>query len=212
MAEVDDGANAAGVEREAFIAWSTGDPLYAEDGEEIGERWDSFKGDGGITGETLFREARLDELNDWLDGSDDGPWHSTHTWRVPSKGGDDAGTAKGDAGTRSLKRRADYILRKVKDEPLLFWAACMFREIIAEGRLKPRIAVKLLEGAGRRIGLDLEACRRTIAAGFLTVERKLKRPRYVLAPGALREWHGYGAKGRYQLSIGGCDGTKMGRP
>ena len=52
----------------------------------------------------------------------------------------------------------------------------MFREIIAEGRLKPWIAVKLLEGAGRRIGLDLEACRRTIASAFLTVERKVKAP------------------------------------
>jgi Bifunctional DNA primase/polymerase, N-terminal/Primase C terminal 2 (PriCT-2) len=193
--------NAAGIEREAFIAWSIGDPLYAGDGGEIGERWDSLKAGGGITAETLFREARLDELNDWLDGPEhnEGPWHSTHTWQVPSKGGDQDGN--GGAGeTRNLKRRADYILRKVKDEPLLFWAACMFREIIAEGRLKPWIAVKLLEGAGRRIGLDLEACRRTIASAFLTVERKLKPLRYVLAPGALREWHGYGAKGRYQLA------------
>ena len=193
--------NAAGIERETFIAWSIGDPLYADDGGEIGERWDSLK-DGGITAETLFREARLDELNDWLNGPDDGPWHATHTWRVPIKGegGDQAAQAGTAGATRNLKRRADYILRKVRDEPTLFWAACMFREIIAEGRLKPWIAVKLLEGAGRRIGFDLEGCRRTIASAFLTVERKLKAPRYVLTQGALREWHGYGAKGRYQLS------------
>ena len=104
LAALDDGGHAAGVEREAFIAWSVGDPLYADDVEEIGERWDSLKGDRGITAETLFREARLDELNDWLDGHDDGPWHATHTWKVPNKGegGDQAAEAGGGRQPETL--------------------------------------------------------------------------------------------------------------
>ena len=62
-------------------------------------------------------------------------------------------------------------------EPTLFRVACLVREIIAEGKLLPRVAIALLRGACKANRLwqeDRELCSRTIAAGFLTVERKTK--------------------------------------
>jgi hypothetical protein len=83
-----------------------------------------------------------------------------HPWRLPIRA----------SSTQNLKLRTGYILRKVETggEPMLFWAACRMREIVAEGRLRPEVAVKLLESAYRL------PCRMTIAAAFLTVERKLE--------------------------------------
>jgi hypothetical protein len=71
-----------------------------------------------------------------------------------------------------FQRRIDGLLREVAkgQEPLLFWASCVMRELIAEWLLKPDVAVKLLEGAWRG---DRRQCRRTIAAAFLVVEDKL---------------------------------------
>jgi hypothetical protein len=55
--------HAAGIDGEVFIRWSTGDPIYAEDGEEIRRRWDSLQTDGGITEWALRVEIRLAQLN-----------------------------------------------------------------------------------------------------------------------------------------------------
>ena len=85
--------------------------------------------------------------------------------------------------TQNLKLRVNGILRMVERargdgrEPALYRAACVIREIIAEGRLQPKTALSLLESACRVNRLWTEgsrACRRTIASGFLTVELKLK--------------------------------------
>jgi hypothetical protein len=62
-------------------------------------------------------------------------------------------------------------------EPTVFRIACVVREIIAEGKLHPRIAIALLREACRANRLwqeDRELCCRTIAAGFLTVECKTR--------------------------------------
>lgn len=40
--------------REAFIAWSTRDPRYAADGDQIRYRWNSLRPDGGVTIGTLY--------------------------------------------------------------------------------------------------------------------------------------------------------------
>ena len=70
------------------------------------------------------------------------------------------------------------MIERAKDgdrEPTLFRVACLVREIIAEGKLLPRIAIALLREACKANRLwqeDRELCCRTIAAGFLTVERK----------------------------------------
>jgi hypothetical protein len=71
-----------------------------------------------------------------------------------------------------FQRRISALLREVEkgDEPKLFWASAVMREIIAEGRLNPSIAIQLLVGAWPKRCGD---ARRTIAAAFLTVEDKL---------------------------------------
>ena len=55
----------------------------------------------------------------------------------------------------------------------LFKAACMFAEIIGEGRLRPSVATHLLLEACKANGLfreDPETCRKTIASAFRKVE------------------------------------------
>jgi Primase C terminal 2 (PriCT-2) len=165
-------AHAAGIDRETFIEWSIGDPLYANEAEEIGRRWDSLKPDGGVTARVLFVEARLAELDRFLQTG-----LGALPWQVPFR----AGTTF--EPTQNLKLRVNGILRMVERargdgrEPALFRAACVIREIIAEGRLQPKPALSLMESACRINRLWTEAprvCRRTIASGFLTVEFKLK--------------------------------------
>jgi Primase C terminal 2 (PriCT-2) len=153
-------AHAAGIDRETFIEWSIGDPLYANEAEEIGRRWDSLKPDGGITARVLFVEARLAELDRYLQTG-----LGALPWQVPFR----AGTTF--EPTQNLKLRVNGILRMVERargdgrEPALYRAACVIREIIAEGRLEPKTALSLLESACRVNRLWTEAprvCRRTI--------------------------------------------------
>ena len=94
------------------------------------------------------------------------------TWEVPSNGdGKPKTKPKAVIGTetRDLQRRwyslECQIKRSSGDERVQFWVACVMREMIAEDRIKPEVAVSLLEG----VGVD----RRVIAAAFLTVEDKL---------------------------------------
>jgi hypothetical protein len=154
-------AHAAGIDRDTFIDWSTSDPLYADHADEIGRRWDSLRADGGITARALFVEARLADLDRYLHTG-----HGALTWKVPFRAG--------STPTQNLKLRVNGILRIVEkakgDEDALFRAACIMREIIAEGRLHPKVAVQLLENTCRQ---DRRLCRRTIASAFLTVEQKL---------------------------------------
>jgi hypothetical protein len=165
-------AHVAGIDRETFIKWSIGDSSYANAAEEIGRRWDSLKTDGGVTARALFVEARLAELDRNLQTG-----LGVFTWQVPFR----VGTTF--EPTQNLKLRVNGILRMVESargdgrEPALYRAACVIREIIAEGRLQPKTALSLLESACRINRLWTEAprvCRRTIASGFLTVEFKLK--------------------------------------
>jgi len=166
--------HAAGVDRDTFIDWSTGDPLYEADGEEIAGRWDSLNADGGITARVLFVEARRADLDRYLKTG-----HGAATWQVPS-GKTGAGTEF--QPTQNLKLRVNGIRRIVERaqgsdrEPALFRAACIIREIIAEGRLPPDVGFGVLEEGCRWNGLWREnqrLCRRTIASAFLTVELKL---------------------------------------
>jgi hypothetical protein len=149
-----------GVGREAFIDWSTSDPAYANDAEVIGRRWDSLRiGDWGRR-----VDARLAELID------------ARHYPLPTIRGRPCQVPIGGNATVKAKyrfqHRVDALLREVRTgrEDLLFWAACVMREIIAEGLIKPDVAVKLLEGAWRG---DRGQCRRSIAAAFLRVEDKL---------------------------------------
>jgi hypothetical protein len=131
------------------------DPIYADDAEEIGRRWDSLKADGGITAWALRVEVRLAQLNKGIC-----PKHAmkVDTWEVHIGGDPEA--------HRVIQRRISSLLQIARrDEPSAFWASCVIREIIAEGKINPGIAVDLLRSAG----VD----RRVIAAAFLTVEDKI---------------------------------------
>jgi hypothetical protein len=162
-------AHAAGIEPDAFIRWSTSDPQYADDAEVIERRWESLtvlgNANGWITGWALFVEARMAELERYLRGG------QGFTWEVPS--------IASFQPTQNLQLRMNALLRmleRAKDrEAMLFRVACVVREIIAEGKLRPRVAIELLRSACKVNRLwweDRGLCCRTIAAGFLTVERK----------------------------------------
>jgi primase-like protein len=168
--------HAAGVEREAFIDWSTSDPAYADDGDEIAERWESFRADGGITGRALFVEARMVEIDRYLKGRDN-TTHNTLPWEVP------LGGRTSFQPTRNPKHRVRGLMRMIESaegvarEQALFNVACVMREMIAEGALRPKVALSLLESACQINRLwrdDRAACRRAIASAFLTVETKLR--------------------------------------
>jgi hypothetical protein len=84
--------------------------------------------------------------------------------------------------TRNLKPRLDCIQRTVERaqrgnrNACLFWAACRYAEIIAEGKLKPWVAMSLLVSAAMTNGLLKEdgraTCKATVLSGFRTVEMR----------------------------------------
>jgi hypothetical protein len=166
--------HAAGVDREAFIEWSISDPRYADDAEVIGRRWDSLRiGDWGRR-----VDARLASLTDarYYRRSVRQPSPMPlGKCPVPVSGGSLSQGVSADPDAKyRFQRRISALLREVSkgDEPKLFWASSVMREIIAEGRLNPSIAVQLLVGAWPKKlkGVDV---RRVIAAAFLCVEDKL---------------------------------------
>jgi Primase C terminal 2 (PriCT-2)/Bifunctional DNA primase/polymerase, N-terminal len=174
-------AHAAGIAQDVFIEWSTSDPKYSDDAEIISRRWESLavegNANGRVTAWALLVEARMVELERYFSAHRISPAHDPLTWEVPST---ERTTFQ---PTQNLKLRMIALLRiveRAKDddrEPALFRVACVVREIIAEGKLHPRIAIALLREACKVNRLwqeDRELCCRTIAAGFLTVERKTK--------------------------------------
>ena len=80
--------------------------------------------------------------------------------------------------TRDLRKRTKSILRIVEMAPRstrndrLFWAACRFGEIVAEGLLNPPVAELVLTSAAHLNGLvrddGLAQVRATIASGLTT--------------------------------------------
>ena len=179
-------AHAAGIAQDAFIEWSTSDPEYADDAEIISRRWESLtiegNGNGRVTAWALLVEARMVELERYF--SNHIPTaHQPSTWEVPSTERIASTERTAFQPTQNLKLRMIALLRIVERakgndrEPTLFRVACLVREIIAEGKLLPRVAIALLREACKANHLwqeDRELCSRTIAAGFLTVERKTK--------------------------------------
>jgi hypothetical protein len=80
--------------------------------------------------------------------------------------------------TRDLRKRTNFILAIVEMAPRstrnnkLFWAACRFSEIVAEGLLTPNVAERLLTNAANLNGLLRDdgpaQVRATIASGLRT--------------------------------------------
>jgi len=169
--------HAAGIAPEVFIKWSTSDPKYSDDAEIISRRWESLSAEGNANGRVtawaLLVEARAAELERYFHN----PAHQHCTWGVPFM------ALASFQPTQNLQLRMTALLRMIertKDTDTLFRVACVVREIIAEGKLHPRIAIAVLREACKANRLwqeDRELCCRTIAAGFLTVERKTRASR-----------------------------------
>ena len=170
-------AKFVGVAREDFIVWSIGDPDYAGDAEQIGRMWDRLRPRHGGTFFAVLKAAGIKVSRH----------HAHHRGthnniEVPLSATSASPTATPTA-TRNLQARSSAICATVERargnarEPALFNAACTMAEIIAEGRLKPSIAQKLLVGAAQSCGLwkelGAQAASRTIANGLRHVEEKL---------------------------------------
>jgi hypothetical protein len=157
----------AGIARDDFVAWCLRDPDYANDGEVIARKWDSFEQPkhGGALWAALS-EAGIKVRH-----------HKHHQGgavlaEVPS-------TPSPTPRARDWRSRLDGILRTLRPtERSLFTVACMVAELMAEiGKPKPSVAMQLLEGVCRGNGLWRELgpdeVRRTIANGLRHVEEKL---------------------------------------
>ena len=156
----------AGISCEDFVEWSTRDPVYADDGDVIRRKWDSVEGrhDGVL-------RAALKEAGIKVEGRKD-------SVGVPFVA---ASTSKPKfTPTRNLQHRTSGLLDWLDREPSeqrLFDVACVFAEIVHEGKMKVGVATKLLEGAcwgnGLRKLLGKDRVHRTIANGLRHVEEKV---------------------------------------
>jgi putative DNA primase/helicase len=80
--------------------------------------------------------------------------------------------------TINLCRRTEQILRIVEQakpgtrNDRLYWAACRFGEIVAEGRLQPVVAEQILKSAAQLCGLVRDDGERAVAATILSGLRR----------------------------------------
>jgi hypothetical protein len=156
---------AVGIACEDFVTWSVGDPQYAGDAQLIRRKWKSLKpGHGGALFAALA--ARGIKVRDGE--------------RSPSLIGTEPLRASIQP-TRNWHSRTKTIREKLKRTPtegMLFSAACVFAEVMAECK-KPtlRVAVGLLEEDAKDCGLwkqlGADGVRRTIANGLRHVEEKV---------------------------------------
>ena len=94
---------------------------------------------------------------------------------------------RGVSATRNLRKRTEHILRLVERAEegtrnnRLFWAACRFGEMVAEGVIRETVAVQLLESAATLCGLvaddGMSRVRATIASGLGVGARALETSR-----------------------------------
>jgi hypothetical protein len=144
----------AGVEREAFVAWSVSDPDYADHAESVRGVWDRLRPNGAITEATLFRALRgnREEPGDKL--------IVPPRWRRLI-------TPRDSARMMSI---TDVIARanSVKDaEDKLYWAGCRYGAIRMEIVITDAVLEQLLLGAGWHWGLrDKRRMRRQINNGL----------------------------------------------
>ena len=90
----------------------------------------------------------------------------------------------GVSTTRNLRKRTEHILRLVERAEegtrnnRLFWAACRFGEMVAEGVIRETVAVQLLESAATLCGLvaddGMSRVRATITSGLSVGARALE--------------------------------------
>jgi hypothetical protein len=150
---------AVGIGRDEFIAWSTGDERYANDGPEIERIWDSaLEAHGGALHKALAERDIIE---------------------AKPKKKKSEGSSSRPTPTINLRRRTDGLaawLAAAPTDDRLFTVAATFGEIILEKRIQRRAANQLLESACQANGLwkllGPDRCRRTITNAFRHVEEK----------------------------------------
>ena len=166
------GCQALGIARAEFVRWCVTDPDYAADARVIERIWRSAKPKhgGAFFAALKVRGIRIAK------GDGSAPEASLYP-AVPLAASPSSAVAA--SVTRDLQHRSAGLLAwlgRDPTEPTLFRVACVFGEIIAEGRLKPWVAQSLLIGAAQSNGLwrelGKEGCKRTIANGLRHVEEK----------------------------------------
>ena len=152
---------AAGISLAEFSNWSRTDPRYANDEEEIEQRWESI---GSIyDGKPIHDGALRTALK--ARGIQVG---STHTVGLPSY--------------RKRQRTINWLVRlnsvldrlaAKQDGDMLFWAGCRVAEIIADtGMPRPSVAVQLLSGRVYPV-IKRDEAQRVIGNAFSVVERQI---------------------------------------
>jgi hypothetical protein len=117
-----------GISLEDFVEWSTSDPDYADEGDEIARQWRSVepKHGGALWRELSARGIKV---------------------RQPTSGLPPKAVTK----TINWWTRLNSVLNKLaakQDDDMLFWSSCRAAEIMADtGKPKPSVAVDLLVGA-----------------------------------------------------------------
>jgi hypothetical protein len=158
---------AVGISADDFVAWCVQDPDYANDADEIRPKWEGLKPKhGGVLWATLSKAGiKLGREK-----------------KEPVEDPLPAGTSYSRQPTRSnwrfrLECTCNKFIRE-PSEPMLFWAACVFAEVMAQHhKPTPSIATKLLEDAAKQSGLwkqlGADEVRRTITNGLHHVEKQI---------------------------------------
>jgi hypothetical protein len=153
---------AEGISERDFVAWSIGDPQYAADGNQIRKMWRKLKPQhgGALFAALAERGIKVGNKGSLING-------------VPV-------VPKPPAPTINLQHRTTYLMNYLAQAPTeqrLFNVACVFGEIIVEGKIKVGIATKLLQGACWANGLTRllgkDRVQETIANGFRRIEEKV---------------------------------------
>ena len=155
---------AVGIPKVEFVRWSASDPVYAADGRMVERIWDSAAArHGGALWKALAdRGIRI------------GRSPSLYP-RVPLE----PRTSQSPfSPTINLQRRTNGLISWLLREPSaerLFNVACVFAEIVAEGKLPVGIAQKLLWNncTGLRKAIGDDEFQRTLANAFRRIEEKV---------------------------------------
>jgi hypothetical protein len=130
----------AGVDREAFVAWSISDPEYADQAENIRGIWDRLKPNGEIGEGRLFRALRNkgEPEDNQIEGIPIPPKHRRKM------------TLRDRARISSI---ASLVARSKADEDRLFWAACRYGECRMAIKVGDRMLEQMLISASWTSGL-----------------------------------------------------------
>ena len=158
---------AEGIDREDFVAWSVGDPMYRADGRAIRREWKSLRAEhgGALSAALKARGIKVRRETNGPSLYPEVPFGKPHQpsaridWRLRFNG-----------TMRWLEQNTS--------EEDLFSATCLVAEIMAQnGKPKPSIAVMFLEKAAKQNGLwkaiGPDRVHRTIANGLRHVEEKV---------------------------------------